>query len=186
MVDGGDILDKTNTTFINDRFAKSNSAILFDSGRMKLMPKVYFQGDFTFMAWTKPTQLVWESILLDCTNGGGEKVHFSYYGYNIKGYFAIVNNYNDLYLDLVSNLQIGVWQHIAFGYQTNKAFLYYNGILEAEKVCSPVVPVNRTFCYIGGTSTRAAVDNIKIFDRALSSNEIYIEYYSQLTNQDFP
>ena len=70
---------------------------------MKLVLRVYFQGDFTFMVWTKPTQLVWESSLLDCTNGGGEKVYFSYYGGSTKGYFAIVNNFYAVYLDLVSN-----------------------------------------------------------------------------------
>ena len=56
-------------SFVEDRFNNPNSAIYFNSGKLKVPSGVYFSGDFTFIAWIKIKYYVVYGRIFDFGNG---------------------------------------------------------------------------------------------------------------------
>lgn len=165
-------------SFTNDRFGFPDSAVRLNNGKLVLPPGIYFGGDFTLMVWTKIDQLNYESVLFSCKNNNAEIVHISYMGGSYLPYFSIYNQHSPFFLDFTSSLIINEWYHIVVGFKSNIAFVYLNGNLNTQIVTHGPNPVLRDDCFFGSDITMAVLDDMKIFNYALSDDEILSHYYS--------
>ena len=70
IVNEADLLNISfNASRSKDRFNQSESAIRLTSGYYKMAPRVYFNGNFTLMAWVKLNSIQFNSRLMDVGNG---------------------------------------------------------------------------------------------------------------------
>ena len=138
-------------------------------------------------------------------NNGGEQIVFKkntwsawFEGYSLlKG--TIDNGdgtYSDCFQFVVSRdgdqvtinsqtiAQRGVWYHVAATYDGNQSELYVNGVLEASATPGFALDYDTTPIFIGTSGTWAPylsmfggiIDEVSIYNRALSSNEIAAIY----------
>jgi hypothetical protein len=134
----------------------------------------------TVMAWVNPTAItenvapdhytdldpIYEkrgsgddSVVLGLT--GGDGVHF------------YIDNGGNQNLSLPdAGVQLGEWQHVAgtFDGTTSRAFL--NGEQIGEMAASGTIITNTNTATVGGATFQGAIDEVKVFDRALTVNEI--------------
>ncbi|CAF0912275.1 unnamed protein product [Brachionus calyciflorus] len=179
IISGANFISKINCQLTTNRFNTPNSAVILTDGSLQLPSRVYFQGDFTFMIWAKQTELIYESVLFNCTVDNNERVLISFLGGADRAYYAIINNGNPVFFGLVTRLSVDVWYHFTISLKGNTASIYLNGNLEKQGWSYVPASVSRSACYIGGLNTRATVDDIKMFNKALTNEEIDSEYRDQ-------
>ncbi|CAF1081795.1 unnamed protein product [Brachionus calyciflorus] len=176
IITQANFINKEKWSFTEDRFNSSNSAIELNGNHLVLEPRIYFNDDFTVMVWAKVNELILESSLFGCLNGLGEGVHINFLGGKGKAYYAIYSKGSAMFLDLVTDLKVGVWYHFIISLENRKiAYFYLNGKLEKIGQGFYTSGVNRTSCFFGGHSTRAVLDDMKMFNKALSITEIQNE-----------
>ena len=170
-VGGAHMLNGYNVEFVEDRFGKPNSAIRFSDGYYQVPPGVYFNGDFSVAVWVKiNVRIQWASL-----------IDFSYdYFYYHRNNVIITSQ--PAYKQLTSNLalSIGQWTYLVVTLIENTASIYINGILAAQ-VFNSEIPTyaNRTLNFIGKSCSAndgnlwADLDDLRIYNRALSQSEIY-------------
>ena len=157
-----------NVQFVEDRFGKPNSAIRFNDGYYQVPSGVYFNGDFSVAVWVKiNVRIQWASIIdfgSDC---------------NYNSDSVIITSQPD-YKQLTSNLglSIGQWTYLVITLNETTTSIYINGIL-ARKGSNPEMPkyAERKLNYIGkscsASNLRADLDDLRIYNRALSQPEVY-------------
>ena len=160
---------------------KLGQAVLFTGGRVDVVDSDPLNLPLiTVMAWVNPTAITanvapnhWtdidsiyakagsadDSVRLALT--GGDGVHF---------YIDTGNDYNLSLPD--AGVQLGEWQHVAgtFDGTTSRAFL--NGEQIGEMAASGTIITNTNVATVAGGTFRGAVDEMKIFDRALTLDEV--------------
>jgi len=126
----------------------------------------------TLSAWIKGTfNNNWDPIIakgLDwqLTKGMGDEAVFFCLGI---GYVTGLANIND-----------NEWHHVAGVYDGSKLYLYVDGGVDASKSASGSLNVSASDVYIGGSpsaSFNGFVDDVRIYDRALSADEVEALYY---------
>jgi hypothetical protein len=178
-----DMIVGANAALDSDRFKNPKSALYLNSGYCTVPPGVYFNGSFTITAWVKKVQTTNQNRLLDFGNGRIENVIFSITSStNSKPYLAIGQTIGwSGPLASSSALGSGVWTHLASVFNGSNAYIYLNGTLTMSESGITVHPDNivRQDCFIGRSSwypgdqdANAYFDDIKIYNRALSSQEI--------------
>ena len=126
----------------------------------------------TWSAWFEGYSLLKETI----DNGNGTySDHFQF----------VVSRYGDqVIINSKTIPQRGVWYHVAATYDGNQSVLYVNGVAEASAMAGFALDYDTTPIYIGTTGTWAPylnmfagiLDEVSIYNRALSSNEIAAIY----------
>ena len=189
-VSGNDLITNGSVSLSYDRYSRPNSALsLTGVGFYSLPPGTYFSGDFTLVAWIYINSFGLNDRLIDCGNGiDSDNVIISYnQGTTFEPYVSIVTNSTFKSGNLVANLtmSINVWNHIAVTLAGNSAFMYLNGsIIGAWNSNSIPRNVYRSSCYFGRSNypgdslSNAKFDAIKIYNRALSSYEIWNDFLS--------
>lgn len=150
---------------------------------------VYFNGSLSILTWVKVMSFKAWSRVIDC----------GLVGYNSNVFVALTlsnSNLTAFQMSRSSSLlnrmnatemaRLNEWFHLAAVLDKSRAFIYLNGVLKnTADNWSPPLPVNRTSCYIGRSNwvsdkdADAHFDEIKIYNRALSQDEI------QLSMNDF-
>src|SRR5580765_767154 len=101
-----------------------------------------------------------------------------------KVYFDFGNNHADGQLGYIPPVSIiGRWQHFAFVASQSGNFMkiYRNGVLEAQKTgMTPLENIN--YDLLLGDSFEGLLDEVKIYDRALSATEILSIYNANSGN----
>jgi hypothetical protein len=186
-----DMIIGANVTLRPDRFDQPQSALYLNNGYCTVPPGVYFNGTpFTIMAWIKKIETNPQSRLLDFANGpssdnvalsisnyegdnGGTSPYLSIYQGNTAG--SVIANYT---------FTLGVWTHLASVFNGSQGFIYVNGTLHGNHTMSIPNNVQRQNCFIGRSNWHATYadpdanaffDDIKIYNRALSSEEIALD-----------
>ena len=104
-----------NNTITGSTFNK-NSAINFNSGYYKLPDNVYFNGDFTILAWVKVNEVREWSNLIDCGVQERDNNVIISLSRELNGRpeFDIFNANEYTYIaPSTTALRVGVWEHIA-------------------------------------------------------------------------
>ena len=196
IVGGAHLYQGYNVEFVKDRFGNPNSAIRISWGFYKIPPGVYFNGDFTIAVWIK----------LNFFSPYRNRILFfgKLYGGVVDNRNVL---FNDHYLELIvennkigigysydsinsfsgqtsllssSSLTLGEWTFIVATLSGTTASLYINGIQSTQ--C-----VNNNFFYIPFKKYRETnyigpaiqyLDDLRIYDRALSQFEIYALLYN--------
>lgn len=179
-------------TFVSDRFGYPSSALYLNLGYCQVPPRLYFDGgQFTISAWVNVQTVEKWSRLIDFSNGAFTEnilialsqdttgVPDTEIYYNYPNTSFIVNS-------LTGQMPLGTsqWRYIASVYNQTHLFLYIDGNVNNMRTAN-VYPKNltRTFCYIGKSNwasdslANAYFDDIKIYNRALSQNEILVDMY---------
>lgn len=180
-------------SFTDDRFNNPSSAVFFNVGYCQVQSEVYFDGsDFTVSAWVYVFDFASWSRIFDCGNGvevdnivfaitGGDS------GQPVIGVYNTDNNLGTFVLDQISSqtaLNLYTWQYVAGVLNKTHLLIYVDGFL-TNWMLIDTRPNNilRLNCYIGASNwlvdqlANAVIDDVKVYNRALSEQEILQDMY---------
>ena len=199
VVTGLDMIEFVNGSFGADHAGNMNLSLHLSDGYVSAPPGVYFNPTgYTIMAWVKLNSYVYNHILLGFSNGD-----YTYKGSNpspLRYKDSIIflfqtttgamislsrngdNTGNTAYtLTGTNQVALNVWTHVATTSSATTSSIYFNGVLVGQGAITGSFPtnVNRTMCKIGKgfgyDGFDGAIDELKIFNRALASTEILAE-----------
>lgn len=159
----------SNYQFILDRCNNSNSAIYFNNGYLTVPSGVYFYGDFSVTAWINIMSSSSRTIIINFDNNilffiDGQ----SLYGSTNQG--SILKN-----ISSSTKLELNTWYHVAFILKGTTGFLFVNGVQVGSGPLLSPLNVVRNSNYIG-KSANAIYDEIKIYQGALTTNQVLDHY----------
>ena len=173
------------TSFIEDRFGCSNSALALNGGWTKVPSGVYFDSpEFTISVWVYPRQIGNWSRIIDFGNGQrSDNIVLMFANeYNPQHVLRILQSSNYILNKLISsqNLTLNEWQFIVATFNGTNARLYLNGILTAEsnQTTYSLPVINRTKCFIGKSNWHtdgyswSYLDDLRYYNKTLSPDEI--------------
>ena len=171
-----------NVQFVDDRFGKPNSAIRFSDGYYQVPSGVYFNGDYTIAVWVKINVQIPSSRIIDFNNGcymDNTILATSNMGNSQPYLQQFISTFES---KLASNLALitGQWTHLVVTLNEMTGSIYINGLLTSQvfNIYTPKY-VNRTSNFIGKSCSaddgnlQADLDDLRIYNRALSQSEIY-------------
>jgi hypothetical protein len=141
----------------------------------------------TLSAWVEPTSLTaWQRVI---TKMGDDSVpENDSYVLGVSGnggvYFGLFQNGSQDFIDGSTPLTLNAWNHIVATYDGNTARIYLNGVLQQEEFqLSGAVDASTGDVRIGiGASSsygfQGAIDDARIYDRALSQQDVENLYNS--------
>ena len=156
-------------------FKADNLAYIEVAHSATLTPK-----SFTVLAWVNPS--VTNGAIVDkhdWDNGNSPKGYVLRFGKGMKANFTVGNG-NWFGVSSTGEIPRNQWTHLAGSFDGSTVRMYVNGNEEASaRVPSPVVPSKYPLRIGAGTFDKSAarkyeglVDQVMVFDRALSSEEI--------------
>jgi len=159
-------------------------------------PTLYF-ASITVMAWVKlrtfPGYYGGVSMIvakgIDDTQNGHFGLHQYYQGHSPANsaifHFYLRENNRFYEVDGTTKIALGVWYHVAGTYNGTALKLYVNGVLEDEEVIDVTRTHNIRNLQIGalrmptyGYWTDGVIDEVEIYNRALTAQEIMERYTS--------
>lgn len=190
-----DLYGGKNWVLINDRNRNNNSAISFNNGFLEMPVGTYISGDFTIMFWIRPkiSKINDFKSIIELSNlGESDIINFVYIQSSSKkgenvGRFDLhygTSHYFSCQSDIT--FFANKWTHLTFTLKEEIGTMYFNG--DSVKSC-PLSSQNKIkrnittrFNYLGKSSWSANsnfaehdLDDLKIFNRALSRKEIRFE-----------
>ena len=186
FVQGGQPNTSATATLADNRFGWTKSSLDINGWYLKTRPNYYFGGDFTISAWVWAKNFTSGARIIDCGNGANmDNVVFSYSWLTTGKPFLFIVNQNDSSANMISPVAIltQTWTFLAATLEGNTLKLYINGQFIISWNTN-IVPekVTRSACYFGFTDFSGVdpaymyLDEIKIFDRSLQSNEVLKDY----------
>ncbi len=179
-----------NYALAKDRFGNSNSALDLNTGYMNFPSGVYFVGDFTLMTWIYWRQAVSSSRIFDF--GNGPLKDNVLIGSNLNAnqlYVGIVQSNQNFMPSIVYTkpISLNVWYHLSYVQSGSTGTLYLNGTAVVAGILNPPQSVVRNSNFIGKSNnltdvlTNAVLDEIKIYNVALSNTHILNEFNGRPT-----
>jgi type II secretory pathway pseudopilin PulG len=162
---------------------EAGACLNFNSGSNQMVnvgnPAVLqISGPFTITVWVKPASI--SGILGIVTKEG------SWTGYSLsiesnKFRFFTTANSQAYSIFSATTPTIGTWYHIAGVFDGQKNYIYVNGVKENETSASMAANVNNNFIigyggYWPGGYFSGVIDEVRIYNRALSASEIKAIY----------
>jgi arabinan endo-1,5-alpha-L-arabinosidase len=183
-----DLFACINMTFVADRFGNPNSAIYLNNGFCKAPPGVYFSLTLTVMGWLKIVQPTSWSRFFDFGNGPAVDVVVLTIcaDLNPKPVLGLYST-NQTLVHLVSSFifNLNQWYHLATVHDAVNSYIYINGVLSASQATNhrvnAVVRMNNFIGksnWAGDANANAIFDDIRIYNRGLSGQEILNEMVS--------
>ena len=174
-VGGAHMYNGYNVDFVNDRFGNPNSAIRFSNGFYQVPPGFYFKGDFTISVWIKINVFVPYSTILEFAS---EVVSLKTTSSSSPFQPSLTTSFS--YVTSPYYLLRGQWTHLVVSLSGTTGSVYLNGVLSAQSNGMNIPRnINRTTNFIGKDSSNyygnmwSDLDDLRIYDRALSQTEIY-------------
>jgi len=178
-----------NFCFTNDRFNRPLSAISLQNGYLNIPPSDFFgTGKFSILAWVKVRNYKSWSRIVDfglANKGLRDNIVFALTYYASGRPRLGIRNDGTQILGLTSTLMPSkeLWEYFACTFDYPNAHIYLNGTIVASgKSSSPMTTRIRDSNYLGRgwnyyelDDTDADFDDLKIFNRALSQQEILDE-----------
>ena len=183
-----------NAGLTSDRFGRTNSALSLSTGYYNVPPGVYFSGtQFSFMAWVNVRDIGWYSRLIDFGNGANQASVLLTFSSetSLRPYLFFYSGSNYFSDSSTTALNPNQWQHLACVY----SFPYYSIYIDGIETTAPGSKTNlasfrlenviRSSNYVGRSNwgepdADADFDDLKIFNRALTQNEIQFEMNNNL------
>lgn len=168
-----------------NKYSIANTSVYLNSGYLQAPPGVYFNGDFTIIAWIKLNQSVTWSRLFDFANLNylnhpTDQLHviLSNLAGNVESNYY-VDGVNECPFSSSKSLRLGQWDHVAVTLSISQAQIYINGqFVGGQSSFNSPSNIIRQYCYFGRNNWNinelaiANFDEIKIYNRSLSSDEI--------------
>ena len=146
----------------------------------------------TLEGWVYPTNSSskWGCVLMKETSG-----FYAYALYvspaNRPTVFIVING-SEHGFEVPTTLATNTWSHLAATYDGTTLNVYVNGVLAGSESLATTIPVSSGALRIGGNSIWATeyftgiIDNIRIFDRALTNDEIQGDMNTPVWNVPAP
>ena len=185
QIGAGNPTGGVNFSLTTDRFGNLNSAVDLSSGYLNLPNITFVNGSFSLLGWIYPTKLTSLHFLVSFARGNGDTVTSLAMWDNDR--LLSIHNGGLVYSNIAFPLKC--WSHIAQTVDSSgMSILYINGSVVAGPSNIGVAPsAIRNYNYIG-TSTEygkpngnAIYDDIKIFNFALTSNQIVADFLLTIT-----
>lgn len=171
--------------YTKNRFDQANSAFNFDNGAIFLPDGTYFQGGFTISLWFKLNSNKLNQQLIEIGNGMASDNFQLALSFNRRfsfcAYLHAVYGGQNLLLG-TDPIEVNKWYHIGVTSDGKRANIYLNGQLKTSDRSIPMRNVQRTYNFLGFNYLKEVffegdLDDLKIFDRALSEEEMKEMYY---------
>ena len=182
VVGGMNLTIQSNGQYELDRFDNSNASLYLNQGWATAPPGVYFDCaiGYTIMAWVKLLALNNYQRILEFSNGDNKNDVLFFFDVMKSTLVSATTNQNSGWSHFASSttdIKLGVWTHVAttVNYMDNN--VYINGRLVGTATGGICTAVERFSCKIGrddanGSYLNAVLDELKIFNRVLTSTEI--------------
>ena len=180
IIGGAHLFNGFKAGLTSDRFGRPLSALILNGGYYQLPPGNYFQASFTVSAWIyRRTDSFWNR-LFDFSNGPNIDYIYVSTSTSIVGETALCSTTQCF----VANMTLSsyVWNHLTLTVDINKleSKFYINGTFLNSNQFSGSFNLHRKFNYLGrdtnmATLSDSKIDEFKIFNRALSQQEILNE-----------
>jgi len=183
-------------TLTQDRFGVANHAFWFDGiqGSVSAPNSAYLQSATTSVSfWVRVDELPAQGEVFLLSHGGWQerwKISLPSHG---KPVWTTnhVGGISDMDSGDGHELVAGEWTHLVMVHDGAKDFIYYNGVLAAEKdvpgdLNSTIYPLGIGYNPIdGGNYFRGSIDEVEIFDGALDATAVADLYNAQSTSPFF-
>lgn len=147
---------------------------------------VYVSGDFSITAWININELTYDARIFEVGNtGASDIVAFGFSNSSTGQPFVLLQNsiYSTRVISPVA-LSANKWIHLATTLNGTTLSIYVDGNVTIQSDVTSFVPENvlRSKCYLGYSSLtsvalpRVLFDQIKIFNRALKTWEVYADF----------
>jgi hypothetical protein len=183
VVGGANLFGGVNYSFVPDRFCSPNSAIYFNQGYLQVPNGVYFSGDFTFTAWIYLKSYQSWARIFDFGNGPeSDNIYLSMIEKTSKMQARIYKGLSYGLIDSPSVINLNNWYFISYVFKSSTGYIYVNGNQVGIKQLLVLNNIIRTKNYIGKSNwatdlnADAIYDDFKIYQGAISPNEIMNEY----------
>ena len=188
VIGGANLFGGVNYSFVPDRFCSPNSAIYFNKGHLQVPSGVYVSGDFTVTAWIYLKSYQQSSRIFDFGNGKESDnifIRINTPFISLNGFTYIGNSQSQV--NASSTINLNEWYFISFVLSGTTGFIYVNGSKVGSGTLKVPNNIIRTSNYIGKSNwgnqnADAVYDEIKIYQVALSSNNIMKEYRNSSNN----
>jgi hypothetical protein len=189
VVGGANLYGGSNYSFASDRFGSPNSAIYFNKGYLQVPEGVYFKGDFTFTAWIYlKSYQSWARIFEFGNGAGNDNVGLAMNASSSKISGLIYNRSLGISIQTSSIINLNKWYFISFVLNGTTGYIYVNGSQVAINELLVPNNISRRSNFVGKSNwatdfnADAIYDELKIYQGALTSNDILNEYTSSLNN----
>ena len=180
-------LTNSGASFVTGKFGNGAD---FESGDPDLMyinnpANLNFSGSFTISAWINVESASLTGAVLSKWQGNSQYI----FGTSAGKPYIIVKNSSNVNYDITGNttLSLSTWYHIVGVWDTtnNKLKIYLNGLPDNVDTTTAGTPMSDTsYVVMGAQETTGTfrkfdgiIDDVAIFDRALSDYEIKALYY---------
>jgi len=189
VVGGANLFGGSSYSFTYDRFCLPNSAIYFNQGFLQVPTGVYFSGDFTVTAWIYLKSYQSRSRIFDFGNGSeSDNVLLTMNKTNPQIRGNIFNGSSPSPIQTSSIINLNQWYFISFVLNGTTGYIYVNGNQAINGTMYVPNNITRTSNFIGknnsgsNKSADAIYDELKIYQVALSSDDIMNEYLISSNN----
>ena len=187
IIGGAHLFNGINAGLTNDRFGQPLSALNLNEGSYQIPTGNYFStGQFTITVWFKLRNYgYWPSIV---SLFNGFKIDTIFFGFEASSSipsFAIFNgNISIANSGSPSAIQLNEWTHLAFTFDQNLNYRFYinASLMSSGSSNQPLKNTTRILNYVGRgdwyptqPDLDAILDELKIFNRALTQQEIQYE-----------
>jgi hypothetical protein len=169
-------------SFVQDRFCCQNKAISIaeKNGKLDLPTGIYFSADFTISAWINLKSRIKETHFGNFILSAGTELRKNYVIFYVRNSFLGIRVESSS-LESSSVIQLNQWYHVAVTLQDTSASLYVNGVLVNAGPCTKPPNVTRIKNCIG-CAGGIVVDDLKIYQDALTANDLLNDYNVGLYN----
>lgn len=181
MIGNAHLYEGVNVEFTQDRFNKSDSALSFKQGYIKVPPGVYFNGNFSITTWVYVRSTGYMARFLDFGLGArNNNVIFSLFRNSISNIRLEIYDANNTWsgFDPLFLYPFNSWLHMTETFDGKYIRAYINGAFIGLNTAFTPTNVVRTSNYIGKSNwpgdslVDAIFDDIRIYNRCLNSDEI--------------
>lgn len=177
-------------SYVNDRFNISDSAIrnTGEEDHLTINEELQLSSHFTIMLWVRINENKYDQAFFDFGNGeNNDNIVFYLSELNMIPVVSVYNQENKIG-SIKSDFPIALnkWYHYTIIMNEQKLSLYVNGALVKTQECSTKLNDNpKLINYIGRSSwisgdyASADFDEIKIFNRALSQQDINNDMFNK-------
>ena len=192
MVGGVKLYNGKNAKLVPDRFGRSLSALSFNSGYYQLPPGSYLSNNFTVSDWVYERSYTYWHRIFDFSNGPGFDAVCFAYTYETNGHPVFDYTFDSSLTATLTHssiLPLNSWTHLAVTVDNSNLVIkiYMKGTNIQSLTYSPSISFSsfKKYNYFGHDSYRstfadAIIDEFKIFNRALSQQEILFEMNNEI------
>jgi len=150
-----------------------------------VLPDDTFDNDFTISFWTSPGELVAETNILHKKDGINAGVAIQQVSSSqVRFFYEDTNGARTILPTISSPMSVGQWVYVTCVRNTteDKLYIYINGVENVSAVDATIVSrqtTNSLFIgtnLVGGDFYKGKIDNVKIYNRVLSADEIKAQY----------